>query len=873
MIKLRIHKDSVFNTINNNYVIELLKNIKNKYKEYIILNIKNIIKMVITIENERYNDKEYEEYFKEFSFELSDFQKHAIKNIVIGNHVFCNVPTGSGKTLPALFAISYFVLKKKRKIIYCSPIKSLSNQKYYEFKAKYKECSIGLITGDIKLNENADVIICTTEILMNYLLKNDDTKKYSPLELSIEDVSMIILDECHYIFDNERGYVWEMVIINMPKYIQLLLLSGSFKEPIRFCKWIEEIFKLTNSIDTLKEEKMNVDKCVCIIDKKRVVPLTHYSYLTMNEGFFKKIKDVTLNKELRDNMNVLNILQDSKGIFSDLTYNKIKNNLEQFELNGQYVNRKFILNKFIEFMRINDMLPAIIFVYSRKLCEKYAKEITTNVLEDDSKIPYTIKNEYRDFISKKIPNYEEYLNLVEYIELIKLLEKGIAYHHSGMLPILREMVEFAVNENKVKILFATESFGIGLNCAIKSTVFTQLKKHDGINERFLYSHEYLQMAGRAGRRGIDVKGYVIHLNNIFELPSLIEYKMILKNESQDMKSQYYISYNTVLNLDKKSNIISSLSILQYDINEKIKQQELILNDLDNKLKNKEKIIKMCRTPLDIVYKYNEFIDLKISNKLNNKSKKENDKNINTLKEIYYNIINDSISIISLNELKKKIEKEDTYYKYLQNYINEQINGIYNILIIENYIIKEKEEEKTLKWLIASNIHEIHPLIITDYIIDNVKKLSIEIIVGLLSLWCGIKLVEENMISKTEVILPFFVKEIINIYDKYIELENKYNIDHKTEINITSNYIGDIFQKWIYCNNENECKYFIQEILNKNNISLGDFTKGCLKIVAISKELEKILGSINDYIELSHSFSKIEKLLCKFIVTSQSLYIG
>jgi antiviral helicase SKI2 len=155
------------------------------------------------------------------------------------------------------------------------------------------------------------------------------------------------------------------------------------------------------------------------------------------------------------------------------------------------------------------MLPAIVFVFSRKAVEQCAKEITTNLLEDDSKIPYTVAKECEQII-RRFPNYKEYLELPEYIELVGLLEKGIGIHHSGMIPVLREIVEWMISKKYIKLLFATESFAIGLDCPIKTAVFSAMKKYDGKHFRYLLPHEYTQMAGRAGRRGSDSVGHVIH---------------------------------------------------------------------------------------------------------------------------------------------------------------------------------------------------------------------------------------------------------------------------------------------------------------------------------------------------------------------------
>jgi hypothetical protein len=301
---------------------------------------------------------------------------------------------------------------------------------------------------------------------------------------------------------------------------------------------------------------------------------------------------------------------------------------------------------------------------------------------------------------------------------------------------------------------------------------------------------------------------------------------------------------------------------------------------------KEKSILICKTPQNIIQEYIELIHLK-NKGLNSKKQKENDRKINMLCDLHHNVIKDSKIIISFDELKCEYEKEVDYLMYLQNYIKNQVLGIYNILKSQNYLIEKMPEMPEMpenivfdnyittdKWLIASNIHEIHPLVITDFIVNNNDILN-ENIIGLLSLWSDIKI--KNIESGEYIekpIEPFFVKEINNLYDKYFDLENKYNIEHKTNNNITEEYLGNIFEIWANeCNNIEDCKYFIQEQLNKRDISLGDFTKGCLKIVAISKELEKIFGTMNDYLILSQKLGKIENMLCKFIVTSQSLYIN
>ena len=189
------------------------------------------------------------------------------------------------------------------------------------------------------------------------------------------------------------------------------------------------------------------------------------------------------------------------------------------------------------------------FVFSRKNVESCAHDITVPLNEFDSKVGYTVRNECEQII-RKLPNYKEYLELPEYNRLVSLLEKGIGIHHSGMIPILREIVELMISKRYIKLLFATESFAIGLDCPIKTAIFTSLTKFDGHTQRFLLAHEYTQMAGRAGRRGIDTVGHVVHCNNLFDTPMLSDYKLILGGKPQQLVSKYHISYSLILNLIK-----------------------------------------------------------------------------------------------------------------------------------------------------------------------------------------------------------------------------------------------------------------------------------------------------------------------------------
>jgi len=463
-----------------------------------------------------YNNEAYETHFGRFPYPLSDFQKYAIEAIFQGDHVLVTAHTGSGKTLPAEFAIQHFT-EQGKKVIYTSPIKALSNQKYYEFQQKYPSISFGLFTGDIKTNPDAQVLIMTTEILMNTLFRIDTNKKEGAhqettgsLDFNIDiqnDLACVVFDEVHYINDKERGQVWEKTILMLPEQIQMVMLSATIDNPQGFANWCE----------SGRNGGSGKKKVYLASTNKRVVPLSHYGFLTVNEGIFKGIRDKALEQQIREGTNVLIPLQSETGEIKEPGIHKMRKLIDIFENRKVFMKRQQVLNTLALFLRDREMLPAIAFVFSRKHVELCAKEITIPLLEDDSKVGYTVRRECEQVV-RKLPNFKEYLALPEYNQVVNLLEKGIGIHHSGMLPVLREIVELMISKKYVKLLFATESFAIGLDCPIKTAVFTSLTKYDGQSERHLMPHEYTQMAGRAGRRGLDTVGHVSTVTICFDYP-------------------------------------------------------------------------------------------------------------------------------------------------------------------------------------------------------------------------------------------------------------------------------------------------------------------------------------------------------------------
>jgi superfamily II RNA helicase len=827
------------------------------------------------------DDEKYQDHFDMFSFPLSSFQKYAIEAVVEGHHTLVTAHTGSGKTLPAEFAIQYFTQKGK-KVIYTSPIKALSNQKYYEFSKKYPNIKFGLFTGDIKTNPEADVLIMTTEILMNYLFiqKDDVNQNKGSLNFQIDlqnELGCVVFDEVHYINDQERGQVWEKTILMLPEHIQMVMLSATIDNPEGFAKWIEDRYMHNNNgiIDGFPIAK----RVYLASTNNRVVPLSHYGFITTTEAIFKTIKDKDVQKQIRDNTNTLIDLQEANGNFKDIGYNNIKKYTKMFEDNQIRINRKHTLNQLSLFLRDREMLPAISFVFSRKNVESMAKEITVPLLEDDSKVPYIVRKECEQIL-RKLPNFEEYLQLPEYLSLVALLEKGVGIHHSGMIPVLREIVELMISKRYIKLLFATESFAIGLDCPIKTAIFTSLTKFDGNNDRYLLAHEYTQMAGRAGRRGIDTVGYVVHCNNLFEVPTLNEYKTILGGVPQTLISKFHISYGLLLNLLKngttslddmysfceKSMVKGEITKASVGFNKKIAE-------LEDAIKKKKEMQTFIRTPLDIC---KEYIDQEKKLKTSvNKKRKECERIMETLRDQYKTILQDLGYVRQLDELEQMLESEHKSLEYNQSWIRTNVDSVYSLMKSDNFIDDNGLTSELGK--IASNLAEVHPLIMANVMIqsDYFHYFDSKQIVGLLSCFTDIKisselksiipLYEDNTIKST-------IHKMIKMCNQYEKREREFGIS--TGIHYDTLLMFDMIQysmDWCDCQTEKECKYFIQSVIVDKGISVGDFTKAMMKIVTITKELENVCETFSQ-IDLLYKLRQIDGMILKYVLTSQSLYV-
>lgn len=806
-------------------------------------------------------DTPYNDIFKQYPFSLSDFQKYGLQAIEEDKHILITAHTGSGKTLPAEYAIKHFC-KKGKKVIYTAPIKSLSNQKFHEFSKKYPDISFGILTGDIKFNPEADCLIMTTEILRNTLFQQKmiDEEIVSKEQLSLhfnidiqQDLGCVIFDEIHYINDRDRGKVWEETIMMLPKHILLVMLSATMDKAEKFASWIEEV--------TQKEVWWAPTT-------QRVVPLTHYAFLTLRSSLSNQHANTLMDTHLHSPL----LLKRHHDKFEDKNYHDLAKIKHYFQKNRIFVNHSFVLNTIVKYLHEHNLLPAICFVFSRRKTEEYARQISLSL--NDAKTMNIIENECKQILIKKLPNYKEYITLPEYVFMMKLLVKGIAVHHSGILPVLREMIEMLFDKGYIKLLFATETFAVGVNMPTKTVMFTGLQKFDGQGFRYLLPHEYTQMAGRAGRRGIDTKGTVIHLNNLFQYPPIQEYRTLLCGSPQRLDSKFQIHFNLILRLLSTQQDLGTFicqSMLQKNIEAECSHMFAIQQKIQEEIERKEKLLEYIQTPLPMLEEYYGLEkELSMSSRKIYKTKK---KRMREIQSEYKHLEKDILLIREIHKKKDELSKEEKHISSAQSYIKNTIDLILDILYDYGFI--DKDKNLTEKGVLATNIQEVHCLVFGELLFNKqMNYFEVSELACIFSCFTNVSIPREKRLPNVSSVristdTKAIIQTIQDNYNEIADIELKYNIYSGTNDEIQYELCELIFD-WCQANNDIECKAVFQRA-KERNISLGEFIKAILKINNIANELEKVC-TIQANIELLDKIKKIPLLTLKSIATNQSLYL-
>ena len=417
------------------------------------------------------------------SYQLDPFQIKAIQAIEKGHSVVVSAATGTGKTLIAEYIIDKCINNLRGKVIYTAPIKALSNQKFKDFCEEYGEEHIGMLTGDIVINPHARILIMTTEIYRNMLLTKDPC---------IYEVSSVIFDEIHFMNDPERGTVWEEAILFSSPDTRFLCLSATIPNAKEFSQWLQ----------SLKNHAVETVFC-----QKRFVPLHHYIFVSQ-KGLIQ-----------RDHAKMTMGNRNKKGRKS----------------------RTEKIHPYIVIQQLKGKYPIILFSFSRKQCEEEAEYLSKrqSFISDEN-----VHEEIQSLFAERIASEVERLPSTQ--KLYDCLDRGIGFHHAGLLPQQRFLVEDLFSKGLLQILFTTETFSVGINMPAKTAIIYGMRKFDGRHFRLITSKEYFQLAGRAGRRGIDKQGYVVSVpDNSVKLSDIIR---ISEKDVEPIQSQFQLSFNTVLNM-------------------------------------------------------------------------------------------------------------------------------------------------------------------------------------------------------------------------------------------------------------------------------------------------------------------------------------
>lgn len=823
------------------------------------------------VQDKNYISEDLNDQFKFWPFELSNFQKWAIDGIVNEKNIVVTAHTGSGKTLPAEFAVRHFTSKGK-KVIYTTPIKALSNEKFNDLQNKFPNISFGILTGDIKYNPEADVLIMTTEILYNTLFqkmmlnKNIITADKLELHFDIDietELGCVVFDEIHYINDKDRGRIWEECIMNLPNQVQILGLSATIDAPENFCKWIENVKQRETWLCTYN---------------KRIVPLTHNAFITCPDSYYEKlplnIKNIIEEEKMHNKPIVLKMENQP---FKEKTYQKVLKVLKYLDekKNTHSVKPFFIMNKMIEYLKKNSILPALCFVFSRKMTRVYAEKITVPLFEEGSTIPSTIKKECKQILMK-LGNYREYISLPEFDWMTKLLEKGIGVHHSGITPIFREMVEILFGKGYIKLLFATETFAVGINMPTKAVVFSSLTKYDGNKFRYLHSHEYSQMSGRAGRRGKDTKGYVFHLNGLFKYnqqPSSLEITKMLSGKPEMLKSKFKINFNSLLKM------VSGENFNFKEFVEKSMLNKLIVNEKKAVMDKLEKIgdlkISFTQSSLEDLERY-DYLKVETT-RVSSKKRKKFSREMNDITQRTKYFDRDYKLLLDHKVKIKQKESLERQLKNINGYVDGEINLHLKILENEDFIERCENDDYILKnrGKYAISLNEIHSLAMAEALDLKVfENLTPREIAATLSVFCDIRLNDQDKVFNVEYAIQNskiiqVVKKIKEFYNKYYDIETRNQTEFMFNYEIQYDMIELVYD-WFEAKNEKECIHLLQKAMGWG-IQIGNFNKAIMKICNITNEIESVC-LIQENVDLRHKVHNISDNLMKFVINNQSLYL-
>lgn len=789
-------------------------------------------------------------YAIQYPYALDIFQEHAISAIDQGHNVLVCAKTGSGKTLVGEYQIAHS-LKQGKRVFYTTPIKSLSNQKFDDLRKLWPESgAVGIMTGDIKFCPDAKIIIMTTEILRNLLYKKGTTTEHLGLtsSLSLENLGAVVFDECHYINDRDRGKVWEETMILLPKEVQLVLLSATLDHPEHFAEWLGQLKQVP---------------CHLIQTQHRVVPLTHY--VARGDG------------------KILQPIMDSKEIFYDSTYNDWLRSRSQAVKDHEDYQRKVAnarrqgyegavagktkpvsfqhqLNTCIGMLHEQGLLPALAFVLSRKGCEQMAARTEATLLDSSDA---TTAQHIFDF---HLRHHKEALETVQQAHTLKrLIAKGVAFHHSGVLPILKEVIELLFAKGYIKLLYCTETFAVGINMPTKTVIFTGLSKYDDATGgmRLLRTDEYIQMAGRAGRRGKDPIGTVIYLPDR-DPPSCAEMRSILKGGRPRLESRMDFHYDFLLKCFQ-SQTLDWLTIQHQSY--WYKGQQEVLQTTRKELAQTETQIASLTLPADILAELEEEERLlTLVATTSNAKRKDAQRRLTRWQEEHT-----GVQWERYHQRAKDLRIAEAEQSRLQSLERDLQGYTANVeswlTVLEETGFLTTNRALTLKGVLASECNEAHSLL-TAELLTNKAYASLTGEELLSAMACFLEEKEDDSPSLSDLNVPKGVKELLYKVDDYTAVLTRAEAKVKCYSPerfwaLSTTWIEPVW-RWLQGESAGE-------ICSSLGCFEGNFVRTILRIANICDELTAGATLLED-LELLEKLVAVKPKLLRDIVVPDSLYL-
>jgi len=796
-----------------------------------------------------------------YTFPLDAFQQHAFAAISNDENVLVCAKTGSGKTLVGEYQIHHS-LKKGKRIFYTTPIKSLSNQKFHDLKHLFPEATVGIMTGDMKFCPDAQIVIMTTEILRNLLYKKGTTTEHLGLtaSLSLEELDAVIFDECHYINDKDRGTIWEETMILLPSEINMVMLSATLDHPEYLASWL----------GALKKKPIHL-----IETHYRIVPLTHYlldedyKLVTLMEP--KSGNDVYHEGVYKNWFKEKQGLKDAEYAFQQKVSDVKKGGEMKGGVEGKVHRSHFVhqLNETVAMLEKKELLPALFFVLSRKQCESYADKVEHTLLSpaDIASVKHLIGfhlHRHMDVL-EKVPQYHQ---------IYSLLCKGVAFHHSGLLPLLKEIVEILFSKGLVKIMFCTETFAVGLNMPTKTVLFAGFKKYDDLTAsmRILRNDEYLQMAGRAGRRGKDDKGVVIYLPDR-EPVWPIEMQAMMKGAKPPIQSRMDFHYDFFLKTIQASDEpLKWLQIMEQSYWFRQQQDEI------NRLQKERDQIKVSIQDMNLVEpflsecKKRQELEQVIKTTVN-AARKDAQRQLDSLKnkQVGPKWTKAWTDYQSLHGLEKKIENLEYDIACLEEH-ESSIDPVIQFLYEMGYIKHNDShtltnKDLTLKGILATEVNEGHAILMTElYTKELCHALSGVELVCVLACFQEKKDTEDNP-ALYDIHVSSDVKNVILSLEQMIiqfkTLESKVGYPIRNYWT-TSTKMIEPMKRWL----EGE---HASVICSDHDLFEGNFIRSVMKIANMLDEW-LAMATYCQHTDQIEKMMEVRSYLVRDVVVSDSLYL-